>query len=391
MPRFKNQHLSYSRLSRFEQCPLSFKLHYIDKKQADPGVPLRFGKAVHAVLENLVREHMEEEREGPLSEDRAVTLWQEAWAAGELSGIEVFEEGLTILRSYVRRQGHLDHQDVLAIEKRFELSVGPFTVLGFIDRVDRVDDETVEVIDYKTNRMLFTREEVDTSLQMSLYHLAARQLWPWAKKVRLTFDMLRHDIRMTTERDEDQLAAARAYVETMGRMTEEAREFPARLNSNCVYCDHRQNCPTYAAALRGERTVVCEDFDDLELVAQEREEVARLAKVLYARKRELEGVLKSRLEDQDELVLGGVRYRMFNAASNEYPLERTLSALASATGESPEALLAQVGSIDKKSLDALVKKLAKSIGKDRATLLKAELDAIAEKRFSQRFWAKEVA
>ena len=82
MPRFKNQHLSYSRLSRFEQCPLSFKLHYIDKKQAEPGVPLRFGKAVHAVLENLVREHMEEEREGPLSEDRAVTLWQEAWAAG---------------------------------------------------------------------------------------------------------------------------------------------------------------------------------------------------------------------------------------------------------------------------------------------------------------------
>lgn len=36
--------------------------------------------------------------------------------------------------------------------------VGPFTVLGFIDRVDRVDDETVEVIDYKTNRLLFSRE-----------------------------------------------------------------------------------------------------------------------------------------------------------------------------------------------------------------------------------------
>ena len=74
MPRFKNQHLSYSRLSRFEQCPLSFKLHYIDKKQAEPGVPLRFGKAVHAVLENLVREHMEEEREGPLSADALFAL-----------------------------------------------------------------------------------------------------------------------------------------------------------------------------------------------------------------------------------------------------------------------------------------------------------------------------
>ena len=391
MPPFKNTHLSYSRLSRFEQCPLSFKLHYIDKKQADPGVPLRFGKAVHAVLENLVREHMEEERDGPLSEDRAVALWQEAWAAGELAGIDVFEEGLKILRSYVRRRGHLDHQDVLAIEKRFELTVGPFTVLGFIDRVDRVDDETVEVIDYKTNRMLFRREEVDASLQMSLYHLAARQLWPWAKKVRLTFDMLRHDIQLTTERDEEQLEAAVAYVETMGRMTEEARDFPARLNSNCIYCDHRQSCPTYASALCGERSVVCEDLEDLELVAQEREEVARLAKVLYARKRELEGVLKSRLADQDELVLGGVCYRMYNAASKHYPLERTLTALASATGESTEALVEEIVAVDKKSLDALVKKLGKSLGKDRVTLLKAELDAIAEKRFSQRFWAKEVA
>ena len=388
---FKNQHLSYSRLSRFEQCPLSFKLHYIDKRQAEPGVPLRFGKAVHAVLETLLREHMEQEREGALSEERAVALWQEAWAAGELSGLAVFEAGLAILRSYVRRQGHVDHQDVLAIEKRFELEVGPFTVLGFIDRVDRVDDETVEVIDYKTNRLLFTREEVDSSLQMSLYHLAARQLWPWAKRVRLTFDMLRHDLRMTTERDEEQLAAAVAYVETMGRMTEEAREFPARLNANCVYCDHRQDCPAYGAALQGQRSVICEDTGDLELVAREREEVARLSKILYARKQELEDVLKAHLDAHDELVLAGVRYRMFNAASKSYPLERTLEVLARATGDEREQLVGRLASIDNKAVDGLLKDLAKTLGKDRVNLLKAELEAVVERRFSQRFWAKEVA
>ena len=388
---FKNQHLSYSRLSRFEQCPLSFKLHYIDQKQAEPGVPLRFGKAVHAVLETLVREHMEQEREGPLSEERAVELWQEAWAAGELSGIAVFEEGLGILRSFVRRQGHLDHQDVLAIERRFELMVGPFVVLGFIDRVDRVDDETIEVIDYKTNRLLFNREEVDTSLQMSLYELAVRQLWPWAKKVRLTFDMLRHDLRMTTERTEEQLAGALAYVETMGRMTEEAREFPARLNPNCVYCDHRQDCPTYASALEGQRTVVCEDLGDLELVAREREEVARLSKILYARKQELEDVLKAHLEAHDELVLAGVRYRLFNAASKTYPLERTLDVLARATGEDRGNLALRLSSIDNKALDSALKGLGKTLGKDRVNLLKAELDTVVERRFSQRFWAKEVA
>jgi len=259
MTKFVNKHLSYSRLSRFEQCPASFKLHYIEKRTAEPGVPLKFGKLLHAVLEVLVREHMENERSGPLSVDRAIELYREGWAKAGLTGMEVFQEGLDIIDDFVRDQGELDHRNVLAIEKEFRLRVGRFTVLGFIDRVDWVDDETVEVIDYKTNRMLFTRDEVDHSLQMSLYHLAARMLWPWVKNVRLTFHMLRHGVRMRTERTEEQLQAAQTYVETVGAMTEQATEFPARINSNCIYCDHRQHCPAYAEALKGKREVICED------------------------------------------------------------------------------------------------------------------------------------
>lgn len=388
---FRNQHLSYSRLSRFEQCPLSFRLHYIEKAKADPGVPLRFGKAVHAVLEVLVREHMEQERSGPLSEERAAELWQQAWAAEDLSGVEVFQEGLDILRAFVRDQGHLEHHDVLAIEKEFRLPVGPFTVLGFIDRIDRVDDETIEVIDYKTNRQIFSRDEVEHSLQLSLYHVAVQRMWPWAKNVRLTFHMLRHGLRLRTERTPEQLAAALRYVETMGRMTEEATEFPARLNSNCVWCDHRQQCPAYAAALKGQRDFICEDTADLEAVAREREEVARLAKLLYARKSELEGVLKTHLVEHDELVLAGVRYRMFNVTKVEHPLARTVQVLADATGMDRDEIVERIATVDGKALDRLLKEAGKTLDRSRVALLKAELDATAEKSFSPRFWAKEVA
>ncbi len=390
MTRYTNEHLSYSRLSRFEQCPLSFKLHYIEKLRAEPGLPLRFGKAVHAVLEVLVREHMEEERVGPLSEERAVELWQEAWAREEMTGVEVFQEGVEILQRFVRDQGTLDAHDVLAVEQEFRLPVGPFTVLGFIDRVDRVDDETIEVIDYKTNRMLFTRAEVDTSLQLSLYETAVRRIWPWAKNVKLTFDMLRHGIRQQTERTSEQLDAALRYVETMGRMTEEATEFPARLNPNCIYCDHKQGCPAYAEALAGKREFICEDLEDLEAVGREREEVARLAKILYARKSELERVLKAQLKDQDELVLGGVRYTMFSSTKKTHPLESTIERLGQATGMSWQELLPQVTMIDNKALDRLVKDLGKTLDKGRVTLLKAELEATAEKSHSPRFWAKAV-
>ena len=388
---FRNEHLSYSRLTRFEQCPLSFKLHYIEKRQAEPGTPLRFGKLMHAVLERLLSEVIDDERSGPLSEARALEMLREAWAAEGLTGLDLFQEGIDILKTFVRDQGALDHQDVLAIEREFTLPVGPFTVLGFIDRVDRVDDETVEVIDYKTNHQLFTRDEVDTSLQMSLYEVAVRRLWPWAKKVKLTFWMLRHGVRQETTRTEEQLADALAYVETLGRQTETATAYPARLNTNCSYCDHRKQCPAYADALKGKREFIVEDLADLEGVAREREEVARLAKALYARKEELEDILKAQLKERDELVLGGVRYRMFATTSLDYPLEPTLSLLADATGLSRDEVLGKLGAIDKKSLDALLKSLGKKLDKPRVSLLKAELEAHADKRMSPRLWAKEVA
>ena len=388
---FKNQHLSYSRLSRFETCPLSYRLHYIEKKQAEPGLPLRFGKTIHAVLERLIKEVVDDERTGPLSEERAIELYREAWGAERLTGMDVFAEGLAILRRFIAEQGVVDHRDVLAIEKEFRLPVGPFEVLGFIDRVDWIDDETVEVIDYKTNHQLFTRDEVDTSLQMSLYEVAVRRLWPWAKKVKLTFWMLRHGVRQQTTRTEEQFADALAYVETLGRQTETATEYPARLNTNCSYCDHRKQCPAYAEALKGKREFIVEDLADLEGVAREREEVARLAKALYARKEELEDILKAQLKERDELVLGGVRYRMFATTSLDYPLEPTLSLLADATGLSRDEVLGKLGAIDKKSLDALLKSLGKKLDKPRVSLLKAELEAHADKRMSPRLWAKEVA
>ena len=388
---FKNQHLSYSRLSRFETCPLSYRLHYIEKKQAEPGLPLRFGKTIHAVLERLIKEVVDDERTGPLSEERAIELYREAWGAERLTGMDVFAEGLAILRRFIAEQGVVDHRDVLAIEKEFRLPVGPFEVLGFIDRVDWIDDETVEVIDYKTNHQLFTRDEVDTSLQMSLYEVAVRRLWPWAKKVKLTFWMLRHGVRQQTTRTEEQLADALAYVETLGRQTETATEYPARLNTNCSYCDHRKQCPAYADALKGKREFIVEDLADLEGVAREREEVARLAKALYARKEELEDILKAQLKERDELVLGGVRYRMFATTSLDYPLEPTLTLLADATGLSRDEVLGKLGAIDKKALDGLLKSLGKKLDKPRVSLLKAELEAHADKRMSPRLWAKEVA
>ncbi len=388
---FANTHLSFSRLQRFEQCRLSFKLHYIDKRKAEPGVPLRFGKAVHAVLEALVREAIAMRTTGPLSEARVVELWGQAWAQADLVGVDLFAEGLAMLKQFVRDENVLEPTTVLAIEKEFRLQIGGFTVLGFMDRVNWLDDETLEIVDYKTNHQLFTRDEVDASLQMSLYELAARQLWPWVKNVRLTFWMLRHGIKQTTSRSAEDLEAATAYVATLGRQTETATAFPARLHSGCTYCDHRSACPAYAEVLDGSQEIVHDDLASIEEVAAERERVATRVRILQAHKTELEKAIKAHLKDRSEVVAGGVRYAMFNVTSVNHPLASTVRILSEATDRAPDEITQEIAVVDNDALKRLMASLGSSLPKPRLALVRAELEANAEKTFSPRFWAKEVA
>lgn len=385
---FKNTYLSVSRIKRFESCPLSFKLHYIDKLRSEPNDALRFGSLLHTVLEQLYRWVIQEEHTGRLPEEHALELYREAWSRSGLSGFGIYQEGLDILKAYLREHAMVDHRDILAVEKEFRLRVGSYEVLGYIDRIDRIDDETIEVIDYKTNRLIFTRDEVSTDLQLTVYLMAVRELWPWAKKVRLVFHLLRHNMRMQTDRTDEQIDAAREYIVSIGGRTEGTDDFAPRLNPNCQYCDHRQHCPAYQEAVAGQVEVVKSSKGDLETIAREREQVANLAKILYARKAELERILKAQLEEQDTLELAGMVYRMSHSTQKSYPVESTLRVLREVAGLDENEIRQQLLVVDKAKVDALVRKLGKNMPRTEHRMLKTQLDAVADKSFTPRFYAK---
>jgi len=69
-------------------------------------------------------------------------------------------------------------------------------IRGKIDRVDKIDDETIEIIDYKTGtRSNFESKDrskkdeiyLYKQFQPRIYHYACRYLYPWAKNVLVTF------------------------------------------------------------------------------------------------------------------------------------------------------------------------------------------------------------
>ena len=383
-----NDYLSFSRLKRYAQCAKSYYLHYIQKAPSAPNASLLFGSLLHAALERVYREIAAEKLMGRFPEDRLLAAYQDEWSRSSLGEFAIFEEGLAILRAYARQQPLVDPANILAVEQEFWLPVDRFEVLGYIDRVDRVDDETIAVVDYKSNRAIFTREEVDHDLQLSIYAMAAQMLWPWAKTVRLGLYLLRHGILMETTRSEEDLAAARAYIAMLGREIESATDFPARLNENCAWCDHRAHCPTYHRALLGKVEAVCQDEQDLEAIARERDEVARLAKILYARKEALEKILKVQLQEVDRLELGGMVYTLAKTTQLSYPTEPTLAAFRELTGKDDDALVPLLLSVEKGKVETLLKELSKSLAPAEARMLKARIEAVAERSVSPRFNAQ---
>ena len=64
--------------------------------------------------------------------------------------------------------------EVLAVERHFDVQVGPHRVSGYIDRIDRADDGVgIRIVDYKTGRKPPRADELPDDLQLAVYHLAA--------------------------------------------------------------------------------------------------------------------------------------------------------------------------------------------------------------------------
>lgn len=380
---FRNEHLSVSRLKRYEQCALSFFFQYVSKGERAPvGNAAIFGVVLHEALESLFAWVVRQKFSGVLPLDQLTVFYQSAWQSSTLTNVALYQEGLAILRTYARSHPVVDHASILGVEKEFNLNVDGFVLNGYIDRIDRIDDEEIEIIDYKSNRSLFTGDELDSDLQMSVYGLAARELYPWAKRVRFTFHMLRHDEHQGAERTTQVIDDARGYVVALGRRTEDMHQkWEPKLNEYCGWCDHRLRCRAYGEALRGDAPITkAVDLTDIEQVAREREQVKLVANAAYARSKELEKILKARLNQEGEFTAAGHHYRYITPHSTEYDAARVLRVFADVADVLPEdevrrrAFVVDASKVEELRIEATMR-----LERDRALLLKASLEAAAKK------------
>ncbi|HDN50294.1 MAG TPA: PD-(D/E)XK nuclease family protein [Thermoplasmatales archaeon] len=243
---------SYSAISSFENCPLQFKLAYIDRV-----TPLRkniegfLGIRVHETLEKLYRDKLYEKHN---SLEELLSFYNERWEREMCSTIFVTKDydvenyrkmGERYITDYYERYKPFDEGKTIALEKKvfFPLNETHW-IAGVIDRITEVND-TYEVHDYKTSLYFPTKKDVENDCQLSLYALALDYLYG-VKNIELVWHFLAFDreIRLRKESYESAREELLKKIETIEK-AKAHNEFPPKESSLCPYCSYQPICPLF--------------------------------------------------------------------------------------------------------------------------------------------------
>ena len=234
--------LSYSQISLYQSCPLCYKLQYIDGLEPKERGYFSFGTTMHACAEYFFKIKVPP----PPSLDELLQFYEQNWLS---EGYESAEEeanykayGREILAKFWEIHSS-DFRMPIAVEHRFFIDIEDVKLTGKIDRVDKLDNGGLSIVDYKTDRELFTKDDLDKNLQLTLYQLAVEQSW-FLPVERLTLYHFRSNTPCSCPpRSGAQLDEAKSLVLAVARGIGEER-FPATENERCP-CDFAEYCPYY--------------------------------------------------------------------------------------------------------------------------------------------------
>ncbi|NYZ75540.1 PD-(D/E)XK nuclease family protein [Candidatus Micrarchaeota archaeon] len=253
-------------MSTFENCPLKYKYHYLDKLSPEEeleGIEAFLGSRFHETMEWLYRaKKLSKIRSFEETLDYFTKIWKENWHEGvqivkkDFDARDYFNHGRKMVENYYDRVFVNDDSTTIALEKLvlFDLGEG-VKVRGFIDRLSQAKDGVYEVRDYKTSGYLPTQKEADEDRQLAFYQIAVQNDYKDAKKVKLVWHYVAFDKDVQSTRKRAELrqlkAATLALVKKISK-AEEKSVFPAKKSALCDWCGFRNICPAWKHLIKVE-------------------------------------------------------------------------------------------------------------------------------------------
>lgn len=193
-------HLSASGIKAYLDCGLYYRFSRIDRLSGThTSDNLVFGSTIHKVLAYYNQEKLAGNY--PAYEDLEKLFckyWSEAAERTEnmkYSRGKSFEyllaQGKDLLRTYIS-QAPRDQYEIMAVEEPFEFFIDgiDIPVIGVMDIVERDENDTVIISDYKTAGSSTIINEVDSNFQLTVYYMAAKKNGYADREIILKLDCL---------------------------------------------------------------------------------------------------------------------------------------------------------------------------------------------------------
>jgi len=234
--------LSYSQISLYQTCPLCYKLQYIDRLETRDRGYFSFGTTMHACAEYFFKVKVPP----PPSLEELLQFYDKNWLSAGYESAEEEANYKAYGRELLARFWEIHQPDFrmpIALEWMFNIGIEGIKLRGFIDRIDKLDSGGLAIVDYKTDRQLFTKDYLARNLQLTLYQMAIEQSW-FLPVERLTLYHFRTNTPCSCPpRDGAQLEEARRLVLEVAESIAAGR-FPAIEGERCP-CDFPEHCPYY--------------------------------------------------------------------------------------------------------------------------------------------------
>ncbi|MDP3057788.1 MAG: PD-(D/E)XK nuclease family protein [bacterium] len=248
--------ISYSSLESFLTCPAKYKFSEIDKIKSPKSKEALFGTLIHKTLQMM---HDPSTLVSPIEEEVLAffsSSWDKDVYASESEEMTAFEQGVKIIKDYYKRNYPANFH-ILGLESFFEAPIKDgeeiHSITGKIDRIDKLKDDTFEVIDYKTSRTLPSQKSVDENMQLAMYHLGLLNKWPnlAGKPVKLSLYFLRHGEKLSTIKNTEKLKeTTEKILEIIDKI--KVSNFAPEINPLCDWCGYQSICPYFSHKFKKE-------------------------------------------------------------------------------------------------------------------------------------------
>lgn len=252
-------HFSFSQFAAFDNCPLQYKyMHLLKIPSSEDKPSMTFGRVIHDTLYNfmlpliannslqadLFANKKEIDIKEMLSEKKLLAWYKKFWKnegyGSEKKRDEYLLKGHNLLIKFLQDLMSSPLPNVYFLEKDFRFKFQDFFIKGKIDRVDKIGENSFEIIDYKTGSAKETLV-LGEKRQLILYKMVAEASFG-IKVDKLSYYYLEDGKKVSfIAKDKDMEGMEKWLIDNVTEIKKK-QFIPKPSPYTCPYCDFKGIC-----------------------------------------------------------------------------------------------------------------------------------------------------